>query len=67
MATTSAGQDTPPFTSPPSEASRFPGKEWSHSDPEKQMSGNLPVQPVGLAVQATCEDHTPWKGLTSGR
>jgi len=67
MATTSTGQDTPPFNTPPSEASRFPGNAALHSDPEKEMSGNLPAQPRGLEVQATCEGHTPWKGLTNGR
>lgn len=68
MATTSTGQDTPPFTSAPAESSRFQGAGWSHLDPEKQMSGNLPVQPAGLEVSATGRDnYTPFRGLTNGR
>jgi hypothetical protein len=67
MATNSTGQDTPPFTTPPAESSRFQGNAAMHSDPEKEMSGNLPVQPRGLEVDAAPDNGTPWKGLTNGR
>lgn len=57
-----------PFSQPPAEASRFPGQAALHSDPEKQMSGNLPDQPRGLEVSATGETaYQPFKNLTTGR
>ena len=67
MATNSTGQENPPFSTPPAESSRFPGNAAIHSDPEKEMSGNLPVQPAGLAVDAAPDNATPFKGLTNGR
>ena len=59
------GSDSPPLSQPPAESSRFPGNAAMHSDPEKQQSGDLPDQPVGLEVRAT--EAVPYKNLTNGR
>ena len=68
MASTSPGQDNPPYpTAAPSEASRFSGNAAIHGDPEKASSGNLPTQPTGLDVEATFNGHTPFRGMSNGR
>lgn len=56
----------PPYMTPPPESGRWQGKEALYSQPEHDMSGNLPAQPRGLPVNATGESsNTPWR-ITQG-
>lgn len=52
---------------------KFPSNEYaeyaaeSHYGPEWRQSGALPQQPRGLEVEATYENHTPFKNMRNGR
>lgn len=47
------------------ESDRWAMNGPAHTIPERMMSGDLPDQPIGLAVDAAPGNRAPWRGMRS--